>query len=150
MAPELTHREPVASDLNFIYDSFLKTVKSNKQFSQKPSNRVFFPEMQKIIDRILASSKTIITCLKEDPNVIVGYLIYSDQTLQFCFVKQPWWGLGIAKAMFNEAFQSPAIQYAFITDMGEDIAKCHPEFVFNPYVNFQKLNTKESHEQSTG
>lgn len=103
---EFNIREGIGSDLPFIFDSFLKSYKKTSFIGRSCRNGIFFDSYRLIVDRILEQSKVLVACHKTEPQVIFGYMIFNKTTLHYVFVKEPFWELGIANALYQEASQS--------------------------------------------
>jgi hypothetical protein len=92
------------SDLNFIFDTFKLAMKFDSMLGKSVKPSVFNREFPKVIDFLLEHGETIVACLKEDPHIIVGYMIYEPETVHFIFVKQVFRRMGVAKALIQKAF----------------------------------------------
>lgn len=68
-------REYTEDDKSFIYSSFLQSYHQHSFLKFVP-NSLYFTEQAKVIDYLLSSSKVLIYCYPEDPESIVGYVMY--------------------------------------------------------------------------
>jgi hypothetical protein len=73
MIPKYIKRHFAETDRNFIRSTF-QTVHhlANTHIAQE----LYIPEQTKIIDHLLSYSNTLIACFPEDPETIMGYIIY--------------------------------------------------------------------------
>jgi len=88
-------------DRNFILATFLRGLYyGDSWFSLIPKD--IFMESYKHIAMALVEKRTIVVaCLKEDPDVILGYSICSSDgtTIDWLFVKSAWRGKGIGRSL---------------------------------------------------
>lgn len=115
----------VLEDRNFIYSTwlkglryknpFLKSVKEDKnsndplfKYYSSLFSQGFYKHYQPILEELFKSPqlKVNLACLKEDPHVILGYCVYTENTLHWMFVKNAWRKLGIAKLIWPEGINS--------------------------------------------
>ena len=86
----------------------------------------------KVIEHILKNPNTLIrvACLKEDPEVILGYLIGTkDQTVaHWVFCKKSWRNIGIMKSLLTTETTA-----THATKAGLAIIK-KKSLVFNPFI----------------
>lgn len=90
-------------DEAFIYSTWLRGLYyGDSWFSLIPKD-IFMNYYKQIAKMTLDSTniKVNVACLKEEPNVILGYSILSknDEALVWVFVKKPWREQGIAKSL---------------------------------------------------
>jgi hypothetical protein len=125
-------------DIPFIYETWLKSYKHDSAFGKSVRSSVFFPAYGEVIDNILLSSTTIIACHPEEPDIILGYLVYSPTILHYVFVKEAFRGLGIARTLYETAQVPTTLSHR--TGSVQDILARHSELVYNPFVLFNKEN----------
>ena len=124
-------RDGIEDDRSFIFSTFLRGLfYGDSWFSQMPKN-LFMQNYHKILEALLDRSEIKVACLKEDPQVILGYAILSKTTptLHWCFVKSAWRGIGIAKSLVPKETKVAT----HLTKVGLSIMKKRPEMVFNPF-----------------
>lgn len=133
----VTIRDLVEEDKAFIYATFLRGIYyGDTLFGEIPKD-VFMTEYHKIIENILATPnrKVRVACLKEDPNVILGYSVSKARekgdTLDFIFVKAPWRKIGIGKSLLPEN----VIAATHATKLGLLLLKLKlPGVKYNPWL----------------
>lgn len=128
------HREALAGDRNFILATWLRGLYyGNTWFKEIPKN-VFMENYHNLLDRLLASPtvKIKVACLKDDPDVILGYSVVSkDETIvHWVFCKSAWRGIGIARSLVNPQ----ATVATHLTKVGLSLIKKCPGMIFNPFV----------------
>lgn len=127
-------RDGVAEDNNFILATFLRGLYyGDSWFSSIPKD-IFMKEYKKVAQVLVDKSRTNvkIACLKEDPNVILGYSISSkDSTiLHFIFVKSIWRKRGIARSLIPHLPKA----VTHLTKLGQKLMTKLPNTIFNPFA----------------
>lgn len=126
-------RDYKESDKNFILATFLKGLYyGDSWFSQIPKN--IFMDNYKNVARLLVSNPKVIikvACLKEDPDVILGYSILSTDfnTVYWVFVKSAWRKQGIARSLLPLY----PTTVAHLTSLGKTLMSKFPGAHFNPF-----------------
>jgi GNAT superfamily N-acetyltransferase len=96
-------RPTVEADKNFIMATILRGLFYGESWFSEIDKSVFMENYHRVIDFLLAKDTTEvrIACLKEDPEVILGYSIVSPSSnlIHFVFVKKAWRGIGIASML---------------------------------------------------
>lgn len=118
-------------DKNFIYTSWLRGLRFGNDFFREIDSDVYYREMQKTVDTILAlkDTKVDVACLIEDPRVILGYVVNRPDVLDWVFVKLPWRRMGVARTLLKDK----EIKFVSnITIVGDKIRK-KKGWVFNPF-----------------
>lgn len=132
-------RPPEASDLNFIQATFIKSMKSESSLGRSCSPRVFFAEFTRVIDHILAKSEILIACVKEDPGIILGYLIYEQNVIHYAFTKAAFRRLDIARDLIRHAFpDQKSVLFSQNTNSSKKICEKYPELIFNPFLLYER------------
>lgn len=124
-------RDGLPEDEAFIKATFLRgTYYGNSFFLQVPKD-IFMDNYKLVVDAVWRKSITKVVCLKEDPNVILGYSILSPdyQTVHWTYVKLAWRQKGIAKALLP---QYPKY-FSHLTETGQKLMLKLPTAVFNPF-----------------
>lgn len=89
------------ADTNFIYSSWLRSYKWGNSFLRGLPDYLYYPHMTQLIDYLIKvrNVKIEVVCLREDSDIIVGYVVKEHRTVHFLFVKEAWRKLGIAKSL---------------------------------------------------
>lgn len=123
-------RDGAPSDFPFIMSTWLKGLRfGNSWFSFIPSG-IYYKFYSKVIETLLYQERTKvkIACLKDDPDVILGYSVFSDTSIHWAFVKKAWRKIGIA----NSIVPNGVATVTHLTDVGKAICK-NKGFTFNPF-----------------
>lgn len=125
-------RDIQPADRNFILATWLRGLRFGNDWFQEIEKTVYFTVYQQVVDTIISdSSNTIkVACLKEDPEVILGYSVYAGERLDWVFVKKAWRGIGIAKSLIPSGITT----VSHLTKTGKSIMhKSMKGAHFNPF-----------------
>ena len=92
-----------ANDINFIYSTWLRCYKHDSPLTKYTKREIFFEEHQKLLDRLLTKKGTTVAVAVDDkdPDLIFGFLAYEPKIVHFCYVKEPFRKMGIARQLFE-------------------------------------------------
>lgn len=127
-------RAAVEGDRNLILATWLRGLYYGcSLFTEVPKN-TFMAAYHDILERLLASNnvKVTIACLRDDPDVIVGYSVTNrDGTIvHWVFTKSNWRNIGIAKSLV-----SPTAKVAtHITKVGLSLLRKRSGAIYNPFA----------------
>lgn len=131
-------RKAEQSDVSFIFNSWLKSFRSSR-FASTLTSTIYFQEHHKVLERILSLSDIDIAYVEGDPNTIIGYICHAVSCnifiLHYAYVKHTFRGLGIFKALLEEAQHDP--QYAGVyTHHTKAMEKQAPKLnmIHHPYL----------------
>lgn len=126
-------RDGKPEDHNFILATFLKGLYFGDSWFSLIPRAIFMDNYKKVAEALVISSKVVIkiACLKEDPDVIIGYSILSSdyQTVHWVYTKQNWRRKGIAKSLTPKY---PAT-VTHLTDLGKKLLYKLEGTIFNPF-----------------
>lgn len=71
-----------------------------------------------------------VACLKDSPDVILGYAVYEGHCLHWVQCKQAWRGIGIAKLLCPETITT----VSHLTRLGKTLM-FKKNLVFNPFIS---------------
>lgn len=144
---QITFRQPIESDLPFIFSSWLKSFR-NSNFAKNISNEIYYPEHHRIIEDILRYSTVILACDKSNVENIYGYIVAATLddvfTVNYVYVKHTYRRMGLAGLLIN-AFQRDTREPAFYTHetyMANTLAKKY-NFQYNPYLLSIRIEKNE-------
>ncbi len=127
-------RDGKKEDANFILATFLRGLYyGDSWFSMIPKQA--FMDNYKLVAEVLVNdrSKTVVkvACLKDDPDIIIGYSILSAdyQTIVWVYVKEKWRLQGIARSLLP---QYP-VAVTHLTELGKKLLPKFKDAVFNPF-----------------
>lgn len=123
-------------DHNFIYSTWLNSYRYDSYLKSTPKS-IYYNEYKLVVEDLLRTSKTIICCLRDSPEVILGYLVFTPTLFHYCFVKEAFRNYGLAKAMHKHA-NTPTIYISHKTNTLNKILKGKNEFSYNPFILFHK------------
>lgn len=128
----VTIRDIQPNDRNFILATWLKGLRYGNDWFQEIEPSVYFAVYQRMIEVILNDPRVTvkIACLKEDPEVVLGYSVYSGNRLDWVFVKKAWRGIGIAKSLIPECITV----VSHLTNVGKAIMRKRKGVFFNPFA----------------
>lgn len=94
-------RDYVESDKNFILATFLRGVYYGETWFSMIPKQIFMDNYKKVAEHLVKTSTIKVACLKEDPEVILGYSILSNdqQNIHWVYVKAAWRLKGIARSL---------------------------------------------------
>lgn len=126
-------RDMVEGDKHFIYSTFLRGLYYGDSWFSLIPKQIFMDNYKKVIEGLIFSPNTTINiaCLKDDPNVILGYSITSADftTIHYVFVKTVWRKKGIAKSLLPH---SPK-EITHLTTLGKILMPKFKDVIFNPF-----------------
>jgi len=122
-----------ASDLNFILATWLRGLYYGDSWWSSIPKAIFMNNYKKIAQVTLSSPnvKVVVACLKEDPDVILGYSILSidEKAVIWVFVKTAWRKQGIGRSLLPHSPQFVTL----LTALGKTLLPKIPTAVFNPF-----------------
>lgn len=144
---DIDFRSVNKTDHAYIYATWLRTYKEQSVFAQFVPNTIYYNWHARIIKNILEKQfvNAIVIHAKDDPEVILGYLIQEHapntmNTVHFIYVKKRFRNFGFAKKLFNHAFpdlMQQSCEYSHCTFDMDRYLRAHPELrgklVYNPY-----------------
>jgi len=116
-------------DTSFIYATWLRSLYYGNPWYRMIDKDTFFDKYKLVVSNLLDNSTVAIACLKNDPEVIVGYAVLTNKRLHYVYVKEAWRKLGIAKLIIPDNIES----VSHLTSLG---AKIKPKnWTFNPFLD---------------
>lgn len=125
---EVSIRNPQPADINFMLSTALKGLYYGSKFWAEVDQESFFKNYEPFLKTLMLKTDIKIACLEDDPDVILGWIMYHKQTVDFVFVKKSYRKLGIAKLLWP----SDITTVSHITDQGNSIRK-QMKLKFNPF-----------------
>lgn len=121
------------SDKNLVLATFLRGLYYGDFFFNLIPKDIFMNNYKKIAESMVDSPRVVvkIACLKEDPDVILGYSILSAdyQTVHWVFCKTAWRRKGIAKSLVP----SHPVYVSHLSALGKSLIHKFPNAVYNPF-----------------
>lgn len=125
-------REPKKNDISFIYSTWLKSYHYDS-WTKNIAKSIFFDHYKLIIDEILLTAQIKVACSKDDEDIILGYLVFEDQILHYCFVKDAFRGYGIATNLVKSSLNSNTYEISHRTHSLLNIIRDRKDFIYNPF-----------------
>ncbi len=127
----VTLRDFQPADKNFILSTWLKGLRYGNDWFEAIESKIYFEFYHNVIEIILSRPDTVVkvACLKDDPEVILGYSVYAGNRLDWIFVKKAWRSIGIAKSLVPESITI----VSHLTTVGKSILRKRPGVLFNPF-----------------
>ena len=120
-------------DFNFIKSTWLHGLRYGNSWFTIIPKEIYYAAYSKVVEYLMMSPKTMIkvACLKEDPEVILGYSVYNqdNSAAHWVYVKSAWRKIGIAKALVPVEVTT----VTHLTNVGKEISKTKG-FTFNPFL----------------
>lgn len=110
------------SDRNFVLSSWLRSY-SAKSFDARDYGErrtQFFDDYVHVVRSLLARSQVIVACLREEPDVVIGWMAIEGDALHYVLVKPRWRQLGVARWMLEDYASTPVV----FTHMTRDASRC--------------------------
>lgn len=126
-------RRATEPDLPLIFTTWLHGLYHGNTWFHEIEKPIFWENYRKVIEVILNYSETNVACLAEEPDVVLGYIVYSGPILHWIFTKKAFRKLGIAKALLPDRITT----ITHVTDVGRSLR--HKDWQYNPF----KIGTKE-------
>lgn len=128
-----TTRDYLESDKNFIFASWLRGLYYGNGYFREMPKDLFMSNYHDFLEKVLAMDgiRIKVACLKEDPEVILGYAVLNQENtvLNWVFVKSAWRGIGVGRSLTPSTLQS----VSHLTKTGTSILRTLPGVVFNPF-----------------
>lgn len=123
----IVFREMAKNDLNFIYTSWLRGFRFGNDWIKEIDSDTYYEEYQKVIDGLLKKASVLVACLKDDPDVILGYSVKRDDVIDWVFVKKAWRKFGLGNKLIGNVKFCTHLTY-----IGNAIRK-KKSITFNPF-----------------
>lgn len=127
-----TIRDVTADDVPFIMSTWLKGLKFGNSWFKLINDKIFFQVYHAFLQNLLIKPDTTIkiACLKSDPDVILGYAVYTGDHLHWVHVKKAWRNIGIARDLVP-----PFITFVtHLSQVGKTIFLKKKTWEFNPFA----------------
>lgn len=121
-------RPAQASDLSFIYTTWLHGLYHSAPWWKEVSKTIFWANYRRVIEIILTHAEVNVACVPESPDVVLGYVVHTGPVLHWMFTKKAFRRLGIAKALLPTTISD----YTHITDIGRSLKQ--PGWTYNPFL----------------
>lgn len=95
-------------DINFVLSTWLKSYyEALKYYGSKglpfPKDDVFFQGHQSKIKELLKTAQCFVCVAPDEDNQIIGYIVFDKDSLHYCYVKQVFRKMGVARELKSKA-----------------------------------------------
>lgn len=124
-------RDGLPEDVNFILATFLRGLYYGDSWFSHIDKKIFMDNYKHVAQKILATSVVKVACLKEDPNIIVGYSVLSAdyEAVVWVFVKSAWRRQGVARSLVP----AHPLYVTHLTKLGLQLLPKLSGALFNPF-----------------
>lgn len=128
----ITTRPGKMEDASFIFATWLRGLYHGDSWFKIIPKKIFMENYHRVVEKILSSPgvEVKVACLKDDPDVILGYSVYKEDRLHWIFVKISWRNIGIAKSLAPQN----VLTITHLTKVGLNIMRKYPKLIFNPFA----------------
>jgi hypothetical protein len=121
-------RDVREEDLPLIYSTWLLGLYHGCEWFGRIKKDSFFKNYKSALENRLPHCKIKVAALSEDPDVILGYVCYRENVLDWIFVKKAWRKMGIAKMLMPKNIKA----CTHLTKVGRSIKP--KEWDFDPFI----------------
>lgn len=132
-------RSPRPEDESFLYSSWLRSYRDSPTMAGIP-NTVYYKEMHECIESVLKRATVLVAANETDPDQILGYIVYEPGTIYWTYIKHPFRGHGIGKALENAALvnQEAPVKYTCKTRTSDSLVKKRAYLQYDPFSLWRK------------
>jgi hypothetical protein len=125
-------RPGTQADESFIFATWLQGLRHGNELYKLIEADTYYRQYHRVIESILNAPgvKVSVACLKESPDVILGYAVHRGDALHWVHVKKAWRGIGIAKSLAPPNLKT----VTHVNRLGVSYVNNHPGLVFNPFA----------------
>lgn len=126
-------RDLQPGDKSFVLATFLRGLYyGDSWFSEIPKD-IFMNNYKVIAENLIKNPNVVVkvACLKEDPNIILGYSILSSdyQTITWVYVKSAWRLKGIGRSLLPKY----PTHVTHLSKLGKTLMSKYDNLTFNPF-----------------
>lgn len=121
-------RDAKPEDLPLIYSTWLLGLYHGCDWFSRIKKESFFRNYKVVIERLIPKCEVKVACLADDEDVILGYVCYRGENLDWIFVKKAWRKMGIARMLLPKGITN----CTHLTKVGRSIKP--KEWTFDPFV----------------
>lgn len=118
----------------FIFDSWRRSYIGQSPFTQFIPRKEFDREHSKVISKLIERSTPRIAVKTEDPDVIVGYIVFEPNILHYVYVKEAFRGFGMCRKLIYDSKLIEGARATHLTMRGKNIIS-QSKFIYSPYFD---------------
>ncbi len=121
-------------DYDFILDSWLKNFRKSPG-SMTWETQSFYEFHRPRVRKLLLNSTTLVAHPSEDQEHLLGYVTYAPGVLHYCYVKDTFRRMGVARELFRHAELGKDCEFTHWTEYMTGILNFNKtlKFRYNPY-----------------
>lgn len=123
-------RSAEAGDVAFILATWLRGLKFGNSWYKLIDNRAYYEVYHQVLVNMLSKATVTIACLKNEPDVILGYCVYDKYRIHWVHVKKDWRKIGIARMIVPKDIKV----VSHLTEVGKSIFLKRKDLSFNPFL----------------
>jgi hypothetical protein len=137
-------REFEENDRHFIVDSWSRQLYEAMPYSYCPAH-LYFPNQIKLINDILNSSECLVACLAEDPDILIGYIVFEHiqnvLILHWICVKKDFRKMYVMSDLLTSAHKTWKLDMIMITQPGKLFSKYRKKLklFYDPFHLYRKF-----------
>ncbi len=121
-------RSVTDEDIPFILSTWLRGLRSGNSWFKEIDSKSYFNFYQSVIGRLIRSSRVDVAVLADDPDTIIGYIVYSEHVLHWIHVRGRWRKLGVGKMLVPKGIT----RVSHLTKLGLRLKPQH--WSFDPFI----------------
>lgn len=131
-------RAMIPSDFNYIINSWLKNYKYSGLMVSRMRDKEYYPAYGPIIERLMKRCDVYVACLREDEDVVIGYLAIERKSecdiIHYILIKELWQKMGVGRYLLQAADPKP--NCCFITHWTNPVQSLINKFsvIYNPFL----------------
>lgn len=130
-------------DFNFIINSWLKSYKYSGSAVRRMRDSDYYIAYEPIVKVLIQRSDIYVACLREEPEVILGYIavepaeVGTTDVIHYLLVKDLWQRIGIGKYLLQAADPGPQSYFTHWTSPMDSLAN-KITYRYNPFLIYQE------------
>lgn len=120
------------TDEAFLFDSWLRSFYNNSPFTKFVSWGEYSSRHYELIKQLVAKSTISMAAMANEPDVIIGYLVYEPRVLHYAYTKEGFRSFGICNKLIKHANLPKRARVTHITDYGKNVIRSWG-FIYSPY-----------------
>ncbi len=139
-------REGRSSDIPFVTNSWLKSLRAGGLFTQGVPNDIYYQMHHKLLETLIPRSLLVVLCNLDDPDQIIGWACVEREPqilmLHYVYVKHSLRRNGFMNLLLDEVLKREDVRFKFTTHMTAMWDALRPKdrgWIYNPYALFTGL-----------
>lgn len=121
------------SELAYVKATWLKHYKEHSEFARPIRDSVYYPAHSRIVDHILKRARVAIAAHMDEPDVIMGFLVFEPALIHYAYVVSRARMLGVATEMLKAAGISNEFSFTHRTQDAKALQAKNPHMTYDPY-----------------